>query len=156
VQAGDWVDRGDVICSFRIQPGIFKQSVSADILSPISGRVIYTNDGLAFSVTQHGNFLDYLFMIEVPRGEVVPTDSLEVFDRFAQTLWDNRRRIFQKPRDSTFGAFTDEQVADALRTLRTAPLAVLPSSEYRERIEWLNLHKPHGIGHPKNLERSWD
>lgn len=155
-ESGDWINGGDVVCSFSVEQGWFRSPVSVNVLSPISGRLLHTNDSLCFSVSQHNNFLDYLFLIEVPRGERVPSDSSGVFREFSRLIWENRRRIFQKPRDSRFQAFTDEVVAKELKALRNAPLTIVPSSVYRERIEWLNLHKPHGIGNPRNLERTWE
>jgi hypothetical protein len=157
-RCGNWVNRGDPLVSFVLKRRIFGNDVIASIRSPISGRLIYTSEGSAFGPSGQtvADWRSFLFMIEIPKGEEVPTILASTFEEFCAALWDHRESVLQKPRDGSFPVYADEVIRQEIDALRKLVPVVVSKNEgtYQDRIDWLNLHQPHGIGSPTNLKQN--
>lgn len=157
-KCGDWVNQGDPIVSFLIKNPIFRNPVFAAIRSPISGRIIYTNDSSTFGKSGQPieDWLSFLCVIEIPKGEEVPTVLEGAFGEFCDVLWDHRESVLQTPRDGSFSAYSDEVIRSELTAVRKLAPIVISKNEgtYQKRIDWLNLHHPQGIGSPMNLKQT--
>jgi len=150
IHDGEWVTTDDVVTAFLLKNPMFGNPKFGRIYSPICGRLIHHNDGTQFgrsdgSVEDHSNFF---FIVEVPKGEYIPPTLETTFGRFCDAVWDHKEFATQKPRDGSFEPLTEDRLMQVLKTLRSMPPVVIPKStgRYQERIDWLNLHHPHGIG----------
>ena len=152
-RCGDWVNQGDPIVSFVVKKRIFRDFATATIRSPIAGRLLFTH--LAFGATMQPSvdWLKYLFVIEIPDGEYLPTTLHDSFREFAETIWTHRKSLLQQPPDGSFKPYSDEDIHNTLKQLReTAPVILPKTDAYRERVSYLNLNCPHGIGSATNLQ----
>jgi hypothetical protein len=152
---GDWIEQGETIAELVIKNRIFPNPVVARIRSPISGRLLYTNNSFPFGMAGEpsADWLHFLCVIEIPVGEEVSTDIWTAFGEFSELLWTFREPVLQKPKDGSFPPYPDEVIRRELDTLLSRKAEVISKDQgsYRRRAEWLNLHVPHGIGSSLNL-----
>jgi len=155
-RCGDWVNRGEPVASFLIKNRILRNPVFASVRSPISGRLMYTNDSTPFGPPGKpiSDWMSFIFVLEIPKGEQVPTTLETTFGEFLNILWEHRESVLQKPRDGSFPVYSDEVIEREFAAVRKLAPVVIPKSEgtYQERVDWLNLHHPHGIGSSVNLK----
>ncbi len=147
VHYGKWVDAGDMLCNYHlIKPG-FGGSVHLPIFSPVSGRVLNISThswGIDDSGSSKGNdsFSTHLehpfFVIQLPKGEAIPTSTEPSYGRFSEILFKNRGGLLQSGSENP--KLTDKDVRALVEQFRTQTFPV----------------KPIGVGHYKALADELD
>lgn len=154
-RCGNWVNRGDPLVQFVVKKPIFGSHTIATVRSPIAGRVIYTNDASPFGGSKDTtcHWMQYLCVIEIPRGETTPVTCREIYAEFLDTIWEIRHNLLKKAPDGSFPEYSDETIRSEFDSLRDSSPSVFSKSiaDYQDRIDWLNLNYPHGIGSVVNV-----
>jgi hypothetical protein len=134
---GDWINEGDPVVSIHVKNStLFKARVLAEVRSPISGRLIYKNGTAPYDGSKGEstilNWLDFLFVIEIPKGERVPTTSEKAFGEFCNVLWEHREALLKKP----FG-HSDEHIQREFGALQKLTPVVIFKNEgdWQEQID---------------------
>lgn len=155
-QEGSWVNRGDSLMSFLVKQPLFRNPIFATVKSPVSGRLVYTNRTTPFGSRGKAaaHWLNFLCVIELPKGERIPETMEEAFNSFFDVLWEHRESVLQKPTDGSFTAYSDDVIKEQFSKCREQAPVVISKQEdtYQDRIDYLNLHYPHSIGSSLNIK----
>ncbi|MCH9647887.1 MAG: hypothetical protein K0U98_06585 [Deltaproteobacteria bacterium] len=152
VETGDWIERGQVVCSYSIHAlsilGFDFFPRELEIRTPVDGLVIYggykdTSREVDWSDAQSYNKLKSqprtgrgLFTIAVPRSSYVPETSNFAYQQFGSELMACYRPVFHSPREfRSPKRYPESDVEIALVTLLKAPLLRFPLSDYAEIVD---------------------
>jgi len=142
VKAGDWVDRGQVLCTFMIKRNnFFSPANDLSIKSPVEGEIVFHGDLVSFShgITDADSYQSLLeknihqrdgIVIAVPKGSYIPDTANEAVNQFCSDLLSLKEKIFFAPREFK-GRFNESEIDKAINTTFNAPLLKVPLSEYR-------------------------
>ena len=91
VEYCSWINRGDIICSFLIQPGRLRNAAKVPLRSPVAGLMLQR-----FGTNRLGHPLCVVLM---PADEHTPDSSDKVFKELCDFCYQHRAYIF-RPRPS--------------------------------------------------------
>lgn len=123
---GAWLERGAPVSSVTYYKPFFGDRKSISLFSPVTGRLLYRNDGLG--TTDHSDPSDRsgdFLVLETPEGAPLPKDCEAVYGPLCDTVWEKRGSLLASSDDRVRGV-SEKTLRTALDSARSSKPVFLP------------------------------
>ena len=144
VRKGDWVKKGQIICSFNVMIPLIALlnrpliglSEKIPIISPVNGRVLYFRDMSFFNGSIDKHMGPSFFTVQISNEEQVPHTAASAFEEFRSIILGCFGPLF-----NNYHWITKESIKNRLNELMDYKLVPTEANEEQKKIiEWCNAN----------------